>query len=322
MSCDDAVNIQEFHYLQALESAATYAVADYQLHIINTDAKTMLTYTRVESVEGTPITQKWTVEALKNAAYTIEDLGEVQLVDGEYEHKYGDGASMVDKVGIVNVVLGDLDGDGSNDAAVILWWQSGGSGTFLYIAAVLNHSGTPYQAGILPLGDRVRPAEMSITDGAIILESLSHSPDDPMCCPSQNVIQTFALAEDALALISSKIVKPELIGVIWQWERYEDTAGKNDIVVDDPTRFTLEFSDDRTYKLQADCNQGSGGYTLDDNGLTLSPGPMTMAECEPNSLYDDYIRDLSDVVNYIFDGQKLLLNLKMDAGNMIFVKAE
>ena len=46
-----------------------------------------------------------------------------------------------------------------------------------------------------------------------------------------------------------------------------------------------------------------------------------MVECEPGSLYDDYVTRLGDVVTYIFHGDMLILNLKMDAGNMVFTQS-
>ncbi len=208
MACGDTVDMQEVAYLQALESAATYTIVDNQLHLINTNGTSVLVYTNVENAEVTPGPQVLTGDALRNTSYTIEDLGEVRLVDGAFEHKYGDGATMVDKVGIVSIATGDLDGDGHLDAGVILWWQSGGSGTFLYLVAVRNQDGIPQQAGILPLGDRVQPGEFTINDAVITLEFLTHGPDDPLCCPSQQVIQTYALTNDGLSLTSSENVSP------------------------------------------------------------------------------------------------------------------
>jgi uncharacterized lipoprotein YbaY len=45
-----------------------------------------------------------------------------------------------------------------------------------------------------------------------------------------------------------------------------------------------------------------------------------LAECAPNSLYNDYLRLLGDVVTYVREGDALYLNLKMDAVNMKFGK--
>ena len=47
-----------------------------------------------------------------------------------------------------------------------------------------------------------------------------------------------------------------------------------------------------------------------------------MAECGPDSLYDEYLRLLGDVVTYVREGDNMYLNLKMDAGNMKFGKLQ
>lgn len=319
MACGEDVDGQEMRYFAALEKGVTYEVVDDQLHLIDADGTTVLTFARAEAVAASD----WTEATLKNATYVIEGIdGDVQLVDGTYEHKYGDGATMVNKAGVVDVALGDLDGDGDDDAAVILWWQSGGSGTFLYIAAMRNDDGVPQQIGMLSLGDRVQPGAFTIAGGSIVLEARTQAPDDPMCCPSQQTVQTYAVEGGTLTLVSSEISTPELVGPVWTWVRFDDTADKHNIVVDDPSLYTLEFLADGTYHIVADCNLGSGGYTVDGSSLTLGPGPMTLAACAPESLADVYVRDLGDVVTYVFDGDTLVLNLKMDAGNMVFAPAE
>jgi heat shock protein HslJ len=70
----------------------------------------------------------------------------------------------------------------------------------------------------------------------------------------------------------------------------------------------------------ADCNRAGGGYTLEASLLTLLPGPMTLAECGADSLYDEFIAKLGDVRTYVRPGgsDQLVLNLFADAGNMFF----
>jgi heat shock protein HslJ len=501
-----------------------------------------------------------TEEDIRNAAYQLEDLGAIQLSDGEYKHQYGEGATQADLVGLETIAFGDLDGDGLDDAAVILWWQSGGSGTFKYLAAVLDDDGAPRQAGIEPLGDRVKIESLSVSEGQILLESITHGPDDPMCCPTQKAaltyrfggeqlvkvleettdaeapvalegtqwtlvsyvnsqgetvyvlpgteittkstadqiaggagcnnyfasyqvegnnltigqigstvmacepevneqetqylaalksvasyqvaddqlqmmnvdgetVLTFSVLEptpltgttwrlsgynngkggivsvlsgteitavfgddgslvgsagcnnftasyevegenlsvspaavtrmmcaepegimaqerdylaalesvtgyqvegDTLALMDAdgtpiatftQAGGPDIVGVVWKWERFNDTAGRDDVVVDASAKYTLRLLPDGTYQVQADCNLSSGGYTLKGNKLTLAPGPTTLAECEPGSLYDEYLAWLGEVATFVLDGDRLVLNLKADVGNLIFAPA-
>ncbi len=119
---------------------------------------------------------------------------------------------------------------------------------------------------------------------------------------------------------------PAFDGQVWQWIAFQDSADgeeSNDIMVDDPANYTLELLTDGTYAVKADCNLVSGQFTLNDGSLTLAPGAMTLAACEPESLSDRYIALLGDVVTFVFNSEgDLVLNLKMDAGNMIFVRQE
>lgn len=47
---------------------------------------------------------------------------------------------------------------------------------------------------------------------------------------------------------------------------------------------------------------------------------MTLAMCPPESLSDQYIKYLGEVVSYVFDGGSLALALRYDTGIMTFIK--
>jgi heat shock protein HslJ len=108
-----------------------------------------------------------------------------------------------------------------------------------------------------------------------------------------------------------------MIDILWMWERFKDPAD-GDIVVADPTKYTLQLLPDGTFRFKADCNVGNGTYTCDGGCLTLELGAATLAECGPDSLYDEYLDALGDVACYTMDEGKLVLNLEADAGCMIF----
>ncbi len=124
----------------------------------------------------------------------------------------------------------------------------------------------------------------------------------------------------------SSSLPPAFDGQVWQWVAFQDSADgeeSNDILVDDPSQYTLELLADGTYAIQADCNFANGQFTLDEGGLTLSPGAMTLAACGPESLSQRFVELLGDVVTFVFNAEgNLVLNLKIDAGDMIFVRAQ
>lgn len=121
---------------------------------------------------------------------------------------------------------------------------------------------------------------------------------------------------------SSSALPSAFEGQVWQWLAFEDSADgeeSNDITVEEPNKYTLELLADGSYAILADCNSGSGKYTLDGSSLMLEPGPITLAYCGTESLSDQFVALLGDVATFVFDAEgHLILNLKMDAGNMIF----
>jgi hypothetical protein len=94
--------------------------------------------------------------------------------------------------------FGDLNGDGVDDAAVILIESSGGSGNFRYLAAVINQGGAPVNVATQFVGDREQVQAIRIDGNEITLEMVAHGPDDPMCCPTQEVTKVYQLQDDQL----------------------------------------------------------------------------------------------------------------------------
>jgi hypothetical protein len=60
---------------------------------------------------------------------------------------------------------GDIDGDGDNDALLILVNNSGGSGTFYYATIAVNNGGVFTSTDSILLGDRIAPQTFAIRDG-------------------------------------------------------------------------------------------------------------------------------------------------------------
>ena len=134
-----------------------------------------------------------TENVLKNTTYHIGELGTIRLNNGLFKHQYGEGATQLQLVTLEKIAFGDLNGDGVDDAAVILAWQNGGSGTFKYLVAIQNSSGLPQQIDSILLGDRVQVDGLSIASGAVALEMVTQAPNEPMCCPSLQEKQTYIL---------------------------------------------------------------------------------------------------------------------------------
>ena len=129
-----------------------------------------------------------TREQLGNLSYPSElgPNGRVQLKDGVFEAQESDDPTAHLIVRLTDhVAEGDLNGDGRSDAAVILESDSGGSGSFMDLAAVLNTPNGPEPVAVTDLGDRTEIRRMAFEDGKVQIELIGHGPDDPVCCPTQ-----------------------------------------------------------------------------------------------------------------------------------------
>jgi heat shock protein HslJ len=87
--------------------------------------------------------------------------------------------------------------------------------------------------------------------------------------------------------------------------------------VPDPENYTLAFFSDGTYSIKADCNSGSGNYTLEGNSLTFSPATITLIACESDSMDSEYLALLSDVQSAAFENGQLVL-YSQNAGDRMF----
>ena len=139
-----------------------------------------------------------TADVLKNGAYEIPYLGPIQLVNGAYEKRYGDGATMINTVGYMQAAFGDLNKDGVKDAVVIMWGNTGGSDIPVYLVAVTNKGKILRQAAHILLGDRVQMTSLTIDGGKIVAKTLGLAASDAACCPSVAATQTFTLRGNAL----------------------------------------------------------------------------------------------------------------------------
>lgn len=386
-----------------------------------------------------------TVETLKNAAYRGIYTEAVQLTDGQYEGEpFVEGSASRPTLTFTDAyAFGDLNGDGVEDAVVALVESSGGSGNFYYLAAVLNQDGNAENVATQLLGDRVQVQSVSIDGAEITVKAVAHGPDDPMCCPTQEVTLVYRLDGEQLVKVSEEMVATEaptalegtqwtlvsyvnsqgetvtvlpgteitaeftadqiaggagcnryfasyqvdgagitfgpvgatemwcaepdgtmaqerdylaaleavtgyqveedtltlmdadgaqiatftqaggldIVDITWQWTELIETEPASQSLVPDPENYTLVLRSDGTYQVQADCNSGSGGYTLEGNNLTLLPGPITLAEFEPDSLYELYLTTLGSVESLSTEDSRLILHLRGNAGNMVFDNA-
>jgi heat shock protein HslJ len=105
----------------------------------------------------------------------------------------------------------------------------------------------------------------------------------------------------------------------WQWTGFQNSkTPENLTLVPKPENYTLSFFSDGIYYIKADCNSGSGNYTLKENNLSFSPATMTLIACGPGSMDSEYLSLLSGEKSTSFENNQLILYSKETGIKMFF----
>ena len=112
----------------------------------------------------------------------------------------------------------------------------------------------------------------------------------------------------------------DITGIKWQWVSFQDSDNpETQITVPYPENYTLTFFPDGTYHIKADCNSGSGTYTLEGNNLTLGPATITLMACGPESMDGEYLSLLPTVETAAVENGQLVLYPGNEGDKMFFV---
>lgn len=141
-----------------------------------------------------------------NATYVMGKES-ITLVNGIFEKSAAPGSAAVNKTQVWDQpVIGDLNADGKDDAAIGLINSPGGSGTFYYIAAALSDTNTKSFKGTnaVFLGDRVQLSKISIENSIItVVYSETKSNKEMTSAPSVTVSKKFKVENGLLKEIAS-----------------------------------------------------------------------------------------------------------------------
>lgn len=113
-------------------------------------------------------------------------------------------------------------------------------------------------------------------------------------------VACFALVGGGFALAQSSA----LTGVTWQWTSFRDLHQHIEVLTPNQT---ITFNDDGSFHGRADCNRVAGGFSVDGDSITLSPGPATLAACPQGSLGDAFM-------GYLFQAEEFAVN---DDGTLV-----
>jgi len=165
-----------------------------------------------------------TLKDLQNATYkgVEEASGPFTLADGRWEGKpYEPGAAARPSVTLVRNVrlVGDIDGEGREEAVVLLGGSTGGTGDMSYLAVVRRAASGVENVATAPVGDRVQLRDARIDGRRIVLDVVQAGEKDAMCCPGDLVTRTWELQGGALKegapTTTGRLSLDTLAGVEW-----------------------------------------------------------------------------------------------------------
>jgi hypothetical protein len=131
---------------------------------------------------------------IANATFGGTEYGAVTLTDGVWEGEpWVEGGASRPRVGLARDFLrhGDVDGDGEDEALVLVWQSSGGSGTFNYLALVDEVDGAWRNTATTALGDRVKVTDAALGPDGVVVRVIEHDEDDPACCPTREATRRY-----------------------------------------------------------------------------------------------------------------------------------
>jgi len=135
----------------------------------------------------------------RNAAYSINGTS-VHLVNGVAVTASAPGSASKTITQVFgNEATGDLNADGLPDVAFILTQDTGGSGTFYYVAVALKTLNGYRGTNALYIGDRIAPQPTNISGGEVIVNYADRAPGEPMSAkPSIGKSKYFEISKGVL----------------------------------------------------------------------------------------------------------------------------
>ena len=114
------------------------------------------------------------------ATFIIDDEP-VTLSNGHSEEPVAPNSSLVEETSLLDeMAYGDVNGDGREDTVVFLVRSGGGSGTFIYVAALVSGPITYKGSNAIFIGDRVSPQSIAVSRGVITVKYLDREADEPL----------------------------------------------------------------------------------------------------------------------------------------------
>jgi hypothetical protein len=147
-----------------------------------------------------------TVAELENMTYqsAFSDSGFVRLVNGAYQERKNDALGTVLVVTLTNLRLTGFLNSRTEGSVAVLRSSVGPNGTYYDLAAIVKDSTGVHNIALASLGDRIKVANLILEKQSIHVQMTVHSPQDLICCPSVEILNTYELRGRRLVLTKSE----------------------------------------------------------------------------------------------------------------------
>jgi heat shock protein HslJ len=269
-----------------------------------------------------------TLRELKNATYGGFDVVKtpITLKEGRWEGEpYAAGGASRPAVSFVSDfhVSGDLDGDRSEDAVVLLAESTGGSGENIYLAVVARRDNQLRAIGTARVGDRVQIRDLRIDGRDIVVDLVQAGAQDAACCPGELLTRRWQLGSAGLVEAQTlnkpaRLTLETLAGTEWvlhAWNMNDATPAKPEV--------TLVLKDGK-FAGGAGCNRYFAAAKLGEmpGDVTVGPAGATRMMCPPEQMIVEgrFLKQLAGVKKFGFMVGRLALSYETDGvwGVMLF----
>jgi len=206
------------------------------------------------------------------------------------------------------VARGDLDGDGREEAVVVLASNTGGTGVFHHLAVVRHETASLRNVATRFVGDRIQVISLRIDQQRVLLELVRSGPNDPACCPTEVATLQFRLVQGRLTppidiAPASSLSVEVLAGQPWRliaWKRGEPA----------PSGVSLRYEQGQ-FRGVAACNGYGASVQAAPSGANLKVGApfSTRKYCEESTMAIEhrFLNLLPRVNAFGFDAGRLAL---------------
>jgi len=257
-----------------------------------------------------------TVEELAGATYAGILDQPITLTEGVWEGEpYTEGGAARPRVVLVEEfrLTGNLDGQGGDEAVVLLSSSSGGTGNIGFFAVMGWHGDTLRNIANVELGDRVQVRSARLEGATIVADVVRAGADDAMCCPTEMAHLVWTLDGDRLlptsAEITGRLSIADLAGTEWVLADLD-----RGVPAPEQPEVTLTVADGRVTGAGG-CNGYFADVTESNPGeIAVGPVGATRMACGPEAddLEQRFLKALGSASRYGFVAGALVITYDRD----------